>query len=82
MSKFYIVQFNDGINVVPEAWILDGHDTNECYWPPTTLHVPYDDAVKKGIKPNDTWSLCQIEKNLGVYCNKDIIMFSTKNNHL
>ncbi|XP_022189198.2 uncharacterized protein LOC111047696 [Nilaparvata lugens] len=61
--KYFIVQFDDGFELVPRKWIMS--ETRECYWPLCSTLKEYDRAVQSMDDPKDDWKKCHIEKILG-----------------
>lgn len=49
--KYYVVQFDDGIQVIPRNWFVDGTQT-KSYWPNYTNFKTYDKAVESMEEPD------------------------------
>lgn len=64
-DKYAIVQFEDGLQVIPTKW-LNG-DLTAAFWPNFTNNKRYDKAVKLMEDPECTWMQHPVEKIYGTY---------------
>jgi hypothetical protein len=48
-----IVAFDDGVQLVPKNWIVDG----KCYWPSFKSNSRYNTAVQNREEANPSWPL-------------------------
>ncbi|CAH0548524.1 unnamed protein product [Brassicogethes aeneus] len=62
MDNFCVVEFNDGVQMVPENWIFG----TKCYWPHFKSSSRFIKAVQCRENPDSTWSLYSV-KILGTY---------------
>lgn len=49
--NFYIVEFNDGVTVVPHNWLLS--DNTKCSFPPGNNNKIFYKSVADMVKPKD-----------------------------
>ncbi|XP_077272832.1 uncharacterized protein LOC143903253 [Temnothorax americanus] len=64
MSRFTIVLFDDGLQLVPSLWIFD--DETMCHWPPFTNEKKLRKAIINEISPdNSTWTSYKILRIFG-----------------
>ncbi|XP_070168191.1 uncharacterized protein [Polyergus mexicanus] len=67
-TKFYaIVEFEDGLQIVPYNWLNE--DSKKAVWPNFTNNKRYDKAVKLMEEPEPTWLTHNIRKVYGTYSN-------------
>lgn len=66
MSKSWcVVEFSDGIQIVPHLWITG----DKCYWPTyngTNAQILFNKAVLEYLTPENDWPLYAM-KILGIY---------------
>ncbi|XP_011685211.1 PREDICTED: uncharacterized protein LOC105448388 [Wasmannia auropunctata] len=64
-QRFVVVQFSDGIQVIPKIWLSE----DSCKYP---LHYKTDLRIRKAVekeeKPNSDWALFKIIRTFGEYC--------------
>lgn len=53
MGKFSIVEFEDGIQLVPILWIFNGN--KKCYWPNYTKQEKINQAIFNEEHPDSKW---------------------------
>nr|CAI5837129.1 unnamed protein product [Callosobruchus analis] len=66
-KQWCVVEFDDGVQIVPNIWILD----EKSYWPAFKSNLRYEKAVKNFEPALDTWSLYPIKRILGIFDNYD-----------
>ncbi|VEN56569.1 unnamed protein product, partial [Callosobruchus maculatus] len=66
-KQWCVVEFVDGVQLVPYIWIID----EQSYWPVFKSNLRYEKAVKNYEPPLDTWSLFPIKRILGIFENYD-----------
>lgn len=65
-KKFSVVEFPDGLQIVPSCWI--DKDKNECIWPGyIKSQYTLDRLLTKAIVPDETvkWDICRIKRIFG-----------------
>lgn len=65
MTFYAIVEFDDGLQVVPNNWL---NKDLKAIWPNFTSNKRYDKAVKLMQNPEPTWIAHTIRKIYGTYC--------------
>ncbi|XP_077273268.1 uncharacterized protein LOC143903504 isoform X2 [Temnothorax americanus] len=72
--RYHLVEFEDGLQVVPENWIKK--ITDECLYPNYKKDQEINKAIKNQQTPQDDWLLYPIIRLFGIYesysdaCNK------------
>lgn len=65
-KKFSVVEFSDGMQIVPSCWINELR--NDCIWP-SHIKSQYalDKVIAKTAVPQEstTWDTCQIKRLFG-----------------
>ncbi|XP_067207273.1 uncharacterized protein [Linepithema humile] len=64
-NTFYLIEFEDGIQVVPDDWIQK--DTKKCWYPNFKRDKDINKAIKKRLIPQDDWLLCSFKRVFGIY---------------
>ncbi|VEN37775.1 unnamed protein product, partial [Callosobruchus maculatus] len=64
-KQWCVVEFVDGVQLVPYIWIIDEQR------PVFKSNLRYEKAVKNYEPPLDTWSLFPIKRILGIFENYD-----------
>lgn len=64
-NQFHVVEFEDGIQVIPDNWIQK--DTNKCWYPNYKTDQYITKAIKRRQTPQDTWFMYPIKRIFGVY---------------
>lgn len=59
---FYVVEFFDGIQIIPDNWIIQ--DESLAYWPKVKSDKDYDTMVYTRNSVKDDWSLEPIKEIL------------------
>lgn len=62
-AKFYIVEFSDGIQLVPHSWL--SKDKTKCYFPSEYSSLQYNKAVRRQEKPGNKWPVYDVTRVLG-----------------
>ncbi|GAB1867715.1 hypothetical protein CAJAP_08794 [Camponotus japonicus] len=62
MEQYAIVEFNDGLQMIPSSWITE--NKKQAYWPTFTSNERFSKAVQKCISKMDSWPLYEIKKIL------------------
>lgn len=62
MEIYAIVEFTDGLQMIPCSWITE--DKTYAYWPNFTSNERFVKAVQKCIPIMDSWSLYEIKRIL------------------
>lgn len=62
MEQYAIVEFADGMQMIPFSWITE--DKKHAYWPTTKSDEKFRKAVQKRISKMDDWSLHEIKRIL------------------
>ncbi|XP_071576704.1 uncharacterized protein [Temnothorax nylanderi] len=70
MKMYVVVEFEDGLSVVPKNWLTK--DLTEAFWPIYTSTARHDKAVKRMEEPESTWTKCSIRKIYGTYMSYDV----------
>lgn len=52
---FYVIEFYDGIQIIPNNWIIE--DENLAYWPTVTTNTNFDTLVRTRSSVKDDWTL-------------------------
>lgn len=63
MEKYAIIEFVDGVEMIPYCWITE--DKNYAYWPTFTTNEKFRKAVQRCISHTDGWPLYEIKRILG-----------------
>lgn len=63
---YVIVEFQDGLQVIPYTWLNE--DDTTAVWPNFTNNERYDKAVKLLEEPQSTWCKHPICKIYGKFC--------------
>lgn len=64
-DRFHLVEFEDGMQVVPDNWIQE--DTNKCWYPNCKTDKDINKAIKKRFIPQDDWLSYPIKRLFGIY---------------
>lgn len=64
-NTFTLVEFEDGLQVVPNNWIQK--ERNECWYPNYRTDKDVDKAIKTRQTPRDNWSSHPIKRIFGIY---------------
>lgn len=64
-SLFHLIEFEDGIQVIPDNWIQK--DTNKCWYPTYKTDQNIIKAIKKRQTPQDNWLMYPIKRVFGIY---------------
>ncbi|XP_063232477.1 uncharacterized protein LOC134536615 [Bacillus rossius redtenbacheri] len=62
MNKFHVVQFEDGLQVVPGIWLQEGE---LCYWPDTESQTKLMKAICNAEPPSPEWLSLNILRIFG-----------------
>lgn len=62
MQRFAIVEFEDGLQLVPSTWMLD---EKECFWPPYTNLSKMNRAISNCEAVSDNWQIHKIIRVFG-----------------
>lgn len=57
-----IVEFEDGLEMIPSSWLSDNKNTS--YWPQFTSQQRFNKAVQYCLSPEDDWTSCKITRIL------------------
>lgn len=63
--NFYIVEFSDGVTVVPHNWLEN--DKTKCFFPPGNNDKLFYKLVADMIEPKDNWNVYKIKKINGSF---------------
>lgn len=63
MQRFAIVEFEDGLQLVPSAWMSDNE--KECFWPPHTSLSKINRAISNCEVVSDNWQTLKIIRIFG-----------------
>jgi len=63
MGKFSIVEFEDGIKLVPILWIFN--DNKKCYWPNYTKQEEINQAIFNEEHPDSKWLSYNVLRKFG-----------------
>ena len=67
---FYVIEFYDGIQIIPDIWIIE--DETLAYWPKAKSNKDFDTLVRTRSPIKDNWTLEPIKAVLyktGLYIN-------------
>lgn len=64
-NTFHLVEFEDGVQVVPDNWIQ--RDKNECWYPNFKTDKDINKAIKKRQSPQDGWLSYSIKRVFDIY---------------
>lgn len=62
MEQYAIVEFDDGLQMIPSSWITE--NKKQAYWPTFTSNERFSKAVQKCISKIDSWPLYEIKRIL------------------
>lgn len=70
MARYSIVEFDDGIQLVPTSWIFNNN--KKCHWPSYTKQEKINRAILKEECPDDykwsTFKILRIFGTTGINC--------------
>lgn len=64
-NPFHLIEFEDGIQIIPEKWIQK--NTNKCWYPNYKTDQYIIKAIKRQQTPQDDWLMYPIKRVFGVY---------------
>ncbi|XP_025160521.1 uncharacterized protein LOC109503823 [Harpegnathos saltator] len=60
---YHIVEFDDGLQVVPSEWLTDNN--KKCLWPTYTNQIKINQPISKRISPLCDWPLYKVNRLFG-----------------
>lgn len=64
-NLFHLLEFEDGIQIVPDNWIQK--DTNKCWYPNYKTDYYITKAIKRRQTPQDNWFMYPFKRVFGIY---------------
>ena len=65
---YVVVEFSDGVMMVPTSWIKDG----KCFWPNKIKKQKLEEMIRKRVEPEEHWPQYKIIRN---FCKSGIFYF-------